>query len=244
MPLQGSLCRIISTFGLQTFVMRVLSLLLLLVSLNCVAQYKSFKISPKGDTLNAIDNQDRRQGKWVVKVPGVRGEPGYDEEGVYRNGKKEGKWRVYTEMGDLYAIESYRWGNKDGKSEYYNIAGVIRQESWKAVNPDNPYDTIEVPDLRDPSKVEMRVVKIEGTAVKHGTWRYYDPATGMIAKTENYFLDKLEDPRLRMEAGEMGSDSTSAKTAKAPVKTKPREVEAFEKKLGKKGKKVIDGRTY
>ncbi len=72
-------------------------------------------------------------------------------------------------MGDLFAVERYRWGNKDGKNQYYSISGPIREESWKAVNPLNPYDTVDVIDPVDPSKVERRVVKIEGNAVKHGT---------------------------------------------------------------------------
>ncbi|TDH27052.1 hypothetical protein EXU57_09650 [Segetibacter sp. 3557_3] len=225
--------------------MRFFLVLFLAIGVQSFGQYKSFTIGAKRDTLNAIDQQDRRQGKWVVKVPGLRGEPGYDEEGVYRDGKKEGTWRVYTQQGDLFAVENYRWGNKNGKSQYFNIRGIVREESWKAVNPANPYDTIEVPDLADPGKVEMKVIKIEGTAVKHGTWRYYDPATGMLAKSETYFLDKIEDPNARLAAqGENIADSSADKTATAPKKVKPKEVVEFEKKLGKKGKKVIDGRTY
>ena len=45
------------------------------------AQYKSYKISVKGDTLNAIDLNGLKQGKWVVHVDPLRGEPGYEEEG-------------------------------------------------------------------------------------------------------------------------------------------------------------------
>src|SRR4051794_4315016 len=102
---------------------------LLFVSFTANAQWKSYRLTSNGDTINCIDNKDLKQGKWAVKVEGLRGEPGYDEEGVYVNGKKEGVWRVYTTQGDLFAVERYRWGNKDGKSQYYNIAGIIREES-------------------------------------------------------------------------------------------------------------------
>lgn len=224
--------------------MRCIAVLLLFASFTASSQYKSYILGAKGDTLNRIDKNDKRQGKWVNKVESLRGEPGYEEEGIYKDGKKEGTWRAYTLQGDLFAIENYRWGNKNGKSQYFNIAGIVREESWKAVNPENPYDTIEVPDLADPYKVEMKVIKIEGTSVKHGNWKYYDPATGRIVKTETYFLDKL-DPNAKFFAeGKVSSDSTASNTVKAPVKTKPKEVVEFEKKLGKKGKKVIDGRTY
>lgn len=220
---------------------------LLFISFAASSQCKSYRITNNGDTINCIDNNDKRQGKWSVKVEGVRGEPGYEEEGVYKDGKKEGVWRVYNSMGDLLAVERYRWGNKDGKSQYYSIAGPVREESWKAVNPANPYDTVDVVDPVDPSKVERRVVKIEGTAVKHGAWKYFDNSSGAITKTENYFLDKLEDPAKTLSAANGNAfppDSASSKTAKAPAKIKPKEVLDFEKKIGKKKVKVIDGTTY
>ena len=220
---------------------------LLFISIAASSQCKSYRLTNNGDTINCIDNNDKRQGKWSVRVEGVRGEPGYEEEGIYKDGKKEGVWRVYTSMGDLSAIERYRWGNKDGKSQYYSIAGPVREESWKAVNPANPYDTVDVIDPVDPSKVERRVVKIEGTAVKHGPWKYFDNSSGAIIKTENYFLDKLEDPAKALSAANgdaFSPDSANSKTAKAPAKIKPKEVLDFEKKIGKKKVKVIDGTTY
>jgi hypothetical protein len=182
----------------------------------------------------------------VVKVPGARGEPGYEEEGVYKDGKKEGVWRAYTQMGDLFAIEGYRWGNKDGVSQYFDIMGLTRQESWKAVNPENPFDTVDVYDPVDPNKVRRQIVKLEGTAVKHGTWKYFDSRSGTITKTQKYFLDKIEDPMQAAMAGDAGSatDGQAEKTTKAPAKTKPKEVVEFEKKVGKKKIKVVDGSTY
>ena len=227
--------------------MKFLIFPLLLLTFGSYAQCKSYKLTQNRDTINCIDQKDLRQGKWVVKVDGVRGEPGFDEEGVFKNGKKEGYWRVYTSMGDLFAIERYRWGNKDGISQYFNIAGLVREESWKAVNPDNPYDTIEVPDPIDPYKVEMKVVKIEGSAVKHGNWKYYESGSGSLVKTDTYFLDKLEDPfKKLMEANGGDPASVDSSTIKKPVaKIKPPGVLEFEKKnAGKKKIKVIDGRTF
>jgi antitoxin component YwqK of YwqJK toxin-antitoxin module len=224
--------------------MKLLLLPLLLISFQTFAQCKSSKLNPKGERINCVDQQDQRQGKWVNRIESLRGEPGYEEEGAYKDGKKEGTWRLYTLMGDLFAIERYRWGNKDGVSQYFSMAGLSREESWKAVNPENPYDTIEVPDPINPYKVQMKVVKIEGTSVKHGTWKYYDEETGRITKTEKYLLDKIEDPfKSAMAAGE-ALDSTKAKASKPAVKVKPPAVLEFEKKNAKRKIKVIDGSVH
>ncbi len=227
--------------------MKLFILPLLFISFAGYAQCKTYKLSIKGDTINCTDYNDLKQGKWVVKMEGLRGEPGYEEEGVFKDSKKEALWRVYTSMGDLFAIERYRWGNKDGISQYYNMTGLVREESWKAVNPANPYDTIEVPDPIDPYKVQMKVVKIEGSAVKHGKWKYYDGGSGLITKKETYFLDKLEDPFKTLMAESEQAQGNSIQGVKKPIatKTKPPTVLEFEKKnSGKKKVKVIDGRTF
>ena len=54
------------------------------------AQYKSFKISAKGDTINAIKLDGTKTGKWVIEVGELRGEPGHTEEGIYK--KKRKRW--------------------------------------------------------------------------------------------------------------------------------------------------------
>src|SRR5215218_9042244 len=173
----------------------------LLLSINGFAQCKDYIIGVKGDTLNCVDMKGLKQGRWVIHVDEVRGERGYEEEGVFLNSKKEGPWRRYSLEGDVIAIENYRWGNKNGKNIYFSPMGdPLREESWKAVNPDNPYDTVAVYDVNDPTKVVgHEVVKLEGFSLKHGTWKFYDPMRGTIEKTENWFLDK---PAKRTGAGE------------------------------------------
>ncbi len=214
-------------------------------AINGTAQCKTFKIGVKGDTLNCTDMQNRKQGKWVVHVDPLRGEPGYEEEGVFRNDQRVGPWRRYSLVGDLLAQENYRYGYKDGICRYYTLAGLVREESWKASNPDHPYDTVEVPDPINPFKVEMKVVKVEGRTVKHGTWNYYDPETGLITRTEKYFLNEKEEPGKKMLAASAGdSTQASADTSAVSKKVKPREVLEFEKKnSGKKKVRVRDGMT-
>jgi len=221
--------------------MRWIVFVCVMLSLSSYSQYKSFIIGVKGDTLNRVDNDGLKQGKWVMHAPPLRGEPGYDEEGIYKNGKKEGTWRKYSEMGDLLAIENYMWGFKNGTCSYYNLYGLEHEESWKAIDPKNPYDTIDVPDLHSDT-VYQRIVKVEASTVRHGTWRYYNPQTGMITKTEDYILDQLVDPRKKFS---LAIDSTSmAKVDTTSSKQKPKEVLEYEKKNSNKKKiKVRDGAT-
>jgi len=227
--------------------MRYAFLIFLLIPYNSFCQYKSYIIGIKGDTLNVVDKNGLKQGRWVHSFPPLRGEPGYEEQGVYVNDKKEGQWQRFSPAGDLLAIENYRWGNKNGKSYYFNRWGAMeREESWKAVNPDNPYDTLDVYDLNDPTRVIDRVVvKLEGFTLKHGLWKYYDPEFGTVVRTEEYWLDKpkngLEglDPIDVSKGGKSRSDSAAAKTA-----AKPKTIQDWEKKnSGKKNIKVRDGRT-
>ena len=242
--------------------MRIFTLFLLLLSLNGSAQWKSYIIGVKGDTLNRVDQKGRRQGPWVERIDNVRGERGYEEQGFYHNGQKEGQWQRFTLEGDLVAIEQFKWGYKNGKSVYMNPMGdPLREESWKAVNPENPYDTVDVMDPNNPGHVlEKRIIKLEGTALKHGTWRYYDPFSGKLEKKEDYVLDKLktaadeEVDGVALEDDLAPIDVTGAgKKPVYKVKTeeqkkavpKPQAVIDFEKKnSGKRKVKYKDGSTF
>ena len=227
--------------------MRYILLLFLLISVNGFSQLKSYIIGIKGDTLNIVDKNGKKQGRWVNKYEQVRGEPGFEEQGIYVNDKKEGQWQIFSLMGDLQAIENYRWGNKNGRSMYFTRFGQpLREETWKAVNPDNPYDTVDVYDLIDPTRVVDRVVvKLDGHTLKHGTWKYYDPEYGSIIKTEQYHLDKLRTPMDDLAPIDI-SDNAKAKSdtiAKKPA-AKPQAILDYEKKnAGKKKIKVRDGKT-
>ena len=229
--------------------MRFIFLLLIFISVSGYGQWKDYIISVRGDTLNRVDMNGKKQGPWSVKVESMRGERGFEEEGYYINNRKEGLWKKYSQMGDKLAEENFRWGNKNGKSSYYTLTGgLMLEESWKAVNPDNPYDTVDVFDLHDPTKVIDRVVvKLEGYSLKHGLWTFYDPLEGVILKTERYWLDKLsnsgatagvDDDLTPIDIGKSKSDTSTKKLAK------PQAILDYEKKnSGKKSIKVRDGKT-
>ncbi len=202
-----------------------------------LAQAGSFVIGVKGDTLDKVDAKNLRQGKWVIRTDEVRGEPGFEEEGEYKNNRKEGTWRIYSLDGDLTGLEFYRWGNKDGNCQYFTRSGaLVREESWRALNPDKLYDTLEIEDIDHLNEYKTVIVKNEGVAIRHGQWKFYNPSTGMIDKTQTYTMGKLETAK-----SDSGSDSTKL-AAKTMVK--PKVVQDFEKKnAGKKKVKYVDGST-
>ncbi|HEV2352652.1 MAG TPA: hypothetical protein VGR89_00275 [Puia sp.] len=199
------------------------------------AQWKSYIIGVKGDTLNCVDQQDRKQGRWSVHTDELRGEPGFDEEGVYKDNRKEGMWRIYDLDGDLTGLEYYKWGNKNGVCQYFASNGaLIREESWIALNPDRVYDTLVVEDVDHPDHYKTVVVKNEGVAIRDGAWKFYDATTGMVARTDTYDLGKL----IKSQSGRrVAPDSTQAVA-------KPKEVLEFEKRASKHKVKVQDGSAY
>lgn len=224
---------------------------LFIFCMNGYAQCKEFTIGVKGDTLLCKDAKGLKQGKWVNRVDEIRGEPGYEEEGEYRNDNKEGTWRVYTLQGDLLGIENYRWGHKHGKQQYFNTMGdIIREESWLANNPDNPTETVEVYDVNDPKKVYLVEVKMEGSTVPHGRWIFYDASTGRVSKRENYILGKLDDGTgtangmIKKDPNSNEDDAVTEKKPEPKAKPKPKEVAEYEKKnSGKKKIKIRTGQT-
>ena len=224
-----------------------LSIFFFILSISVVAQnWDSYLISVKGDTINCTDKKKLKQGKWVIKVDALRGEPGYEEEGEFYDDKREGPWRRYNLTGDLLAMENYRWGFKDGKQMYFTPLGdLMREEAWRAVNPENPYDTIEVPDLNNPMVTMSKVVKHDASELRHGTWKYYDPSTGRITKTESFSYGMKLDAMGRPIMDSSTANNKPVKTSESsqPAK-KPAAVEEWEKKQsGKKSIKVRDGRT-
>lgn len=218
----------------------ILTIIQFLFFMNGVAQYKSFRLTAKGDTINAIDKNGLKQGKWINHVEELRGEPGYEEEGVYKKDKKEGVWRVYSLSGDIIAVEFYKLGGKDGIQQYYTFLGdLIREESWKGYDPEAPYDTIAVYGDGNNEIIEYKIVKAEQYSVKHGEWKYYDPMTGgRLAKVEKYDRGHLETP-----------GAAAINLTPVPVIDKNKKVEKtpemleWEKKNKGKKKAYRDGRT-
>ena len=214
----------------------IIAILQFLFATNAAAQYKTFKINNKGDTINTVNQKGLKQGRWVIHVDEVRGEPGYEEEGIYKNGVKEGVWRRYNLEGDIIAVENYLKGGKDGGQQYFTYLGdMVREENWKGYNPETPYDTIPVYGTGSNEIVSFKVVKAEQYSVKNGEWRYYDAGTGKVIKTEQWDRNNLVLPNAEKK------DMAVADTKKKVEKTA--QMLEWEKKNKGKKKVIRDGRT-
>lgn len=229
---------------------RYFLILLVLCSTGLSAQqWLDYKLTPRKDTINRIDRNKMKQGPWILRFETIRGEPGFEEEGYFADDKKEGPWRRYSLMGDLIARENYKWGFRDGKQQYFTRMGdLLREEGWKATNPQNPYDTLVVPDIDQPDRMIEKIIKHDAAEVKHGTWIHYDPSSGSIMKTEHFAFgqvdkrggntdtsgggnpEKTAGKPLPVNTTQTNKDSV-APPAKRPL---PAAVQAYEKK--KKGK--------
>lgn len=215
--------------------LRQLPLFLFFIALNAppvLAQYKEFRLSDRGDTLNAIDQSNKKQGKWINNIPELRGEPGYEEEGKYVNNEKSGTWRKYNLNGDLIAIENYKNGGKHGSQDYFNFLGrLLKHEEWKGYDPDAPYDTIPIYGMGNNEVIEYKIIKANQYSVPHGEWKYYGEG-GMVINVEKYDRGHLvKDPPPSKD-----SENTSAATtpAKPKEKVKTKEMLEYEKKYSKK----------
>jgi hypothetical protein len=202
------------------------------------AQLNNYTFNAKGDTINGLNKAGEKQGKWVIRVEEVRGEPGYEEEGIFKGGKKEGPWRIYNLTGDLIGIENYMFGGKHGVQQYFTYLGdLVREEVWKGFNPDAPYDTIPIYGTGSNEIINYKIVKAEQYSVKHGEWKYYEPGSGRLVKTEKYDHNRLLSPGNTAAPQPVAVTEAPKKPAKTP------EMEAWDKKNKGKKKVVRDGRT-
>jgi hypothetical protein len=199
---------------------------------------QTFKLTEDGDTLNYTDAKKQKQGKWVIRVEPIRGNEGYEEEGIFKNDKKEGYWRQYNLQSDLIGVEQYKNGGKHGLQQYYTYLGdLLKEENWKGYDPDAPYDTIPVYGQGNNEIVDFKIVKAEQYSVKHGEWRWYEPG-GRLIKMEKYDRGfPLKDPN-----AEKPIVKNDANTKKKEV-PKTAEMLEWEKKNKGKKKVVRDGAT-
>ena len=75
---------------------KIFCTIFIFLCLHGFTQCKTYKLDNRGDTLNCIDNKDLKQGKWISKVDALRGEPGYQEIGFYKDNRKTGEWQTYS----------------------------------------------------------------------------------------------------------------------------------------------------
>nr|MBA2563204.1 hypothetical protein [Chitinophagaceae bacterium] len=123
-----------------------------------------------------------------------------------------------------------------GLQQYFtNFGDPVREENWRAYNPDAPYDTIAVYGTGSNEIIDYKIVKAEQYSVRHGEWKFYDPATGRLIKTEIFDRNHVQK---KPDLAEAVADNKPKK------KVVPKEVLEFEKKnSGKKKVKLREGQT-
>lgn len=199
---------------------------------------KEYKIGASGDTINAVLQDGKKTGKWVVHVDELRGEPGYEEEGMYKKGEKDGYWRKYNLEGDLIGLEHFILGSKDGLQQYFTYLGdLVREENWKGYNPDAPYDTVAVYGMDNNEILEYKLVPAEPYAVKNGEWRYYEPGSGRLIRVEQWDHNNLVKPKPPEKEPAIADNGKKKEVEKTP------EMLQWEKKNRNKKKALRDGRT-
>ncbi len=84
----------------------------------------------KGDTINKIDKNGYRQGKWIFF------EKNYKDSisviGYYKDGQKNGLWTYFYPNGNIKAIITYSNNKKEGPVKLYYENGKLEEEGyWK-----------------------------------------------------------------------------------------------------------------
>jgi antitoxin component YwqK of YwqJK toxin-antitoxin module len=141
-------------------------------------------------TLNRTDFNNRKQGTWFFKHPARMGEPAYAEFGNYQDDLKTGLWYKVDADGVILASENYQRNVLHGTAQYYKNGRLVCVGTYRGLNPDNKFDSIEVVDINT-GEVYLAVVPSERGTTKHGIWRYYDPVTGHMIREEEYQIDDL-----------------------------------------------------
>ena len=80
----------------------------------------------KGDTINQVDKQMRKQGQWIYFYDDARTK--IKMEGEFQNNKRIGLWIKYYENGNRKHEVTYQMGKTIGPARFYYENGNIREE--------------------------------------------------------------------------------------------------------------------
>lgn len=134
-------------------------------------------------------------------------------EGKLKNGKPQGKWKLYNDIGSLIGLVAFNNGVEDGHAEYYNeITGIkfaegehkngIRMGIWTFYFHNNgklkSTETYTGMTLQGEAKyydsLTLKLVS-EGSYEKNkqdGLWQYYDSHTGRLVEAITFNNDMLQ----------------------------------------------------
>jgi len=114
--------------------MRQPILLLSLILFTLTSYTQSFELLD-GDTINKVDVNKKRQGRWIIKA--TNRHPGYTpgsvvEEGEFKNSRKFGLWKKYYPNGKPKSEITYKGSRPFGPYIlYYNNGNVEEQGNWQ-----------------------------------------------------------------------------------------------------------------
>jgi antitoxin component YwqK of YwqJK toxin-antitoxin module len=84
----------------------------------------------KGDTINVVDEQLRKQGTWIYFYDDNREQ--IKMKGAFANNKREGIWIKYYENGNRKNEVTYEGGKPKGPARFYYENGNIQEEgNWQ-----------------------------------------------------------------------------------------------------------------
>lgn len=144
----------------------------------------------RNTALNQTDKRGQKQGMWFVQQPERMGEDAFTEFGNYNTSRKTGLWYHMNNLGEIIAIEQYRNNVLDGEVKYFENGRLTCIGHYRGLNPDQAFDTIYVEHPVTGAEKLMVIPTDRGT-LRHGSWRYYDVATGRLIREEEYQVDEL-----------------------------------------------------
>jgi serine phosphatase RsbU (regulator of sigma subunit) len=105
-----------------------------------------------GDTVNVIENNSTKQGRWVLRGKDKKGKK-YKfykpsqivEDGNYKDGKKIGLWKSYHQTGKIESEIRYVNDEANGNAKFYNKDGkLIAEGSLKGLDFEDDYFIYDV----------------------------------------------------------------------------------------------------
>lgn len=106
--------------------------LILFAGFSFVSISDSSAYTVEQEELNQVDEQGRKQGKWIVygKDRPSKGYPDENkiEEGKYDNDRKSGLWVMYYPNGNVRTKGEFKYGRPKGDFTKYYEDGTIKQE--------------------------------------------------------------------------------------------------------------------
>lgn len=156
------------------------------------AQKQKLVISNKhknqDDNLNKRDAKSHKQGMWFFDKPIHFGDPGYYEFGAYKDDMKSGLWYKLTKDQQLIAIEHFNLNVLDGPAQYFENGKLATVGNYRGIFTPYANDTFIVTDPVTFADSTV-IIPAERGYTKHGTWRYYDPASGHLIMEREYQVD-------------------------------------------------------